>query len=411
MNVLSRITDKIKGNFPLCISISFLIILNLLLQLIINSSILNILFSLITFFIAAFSAYRAHKKDSFIRNTISFFQKSDKSNIEYFTAEVNGELGLLVESINKFIDSTDEYTKEQHKYLLSVSEMAGSITESTQEVGKSLEQVTMTIYEIAKGSSEQSTSMQETTELIEMVTEAIGEVTCNANQVGKDASKSAELIGSNKRVIEDLKNNTKHVVEISEHICVTTNEMNDKSEAINGIVKIITAIASQTNLLALNAAIEAARAGEAGKGFSVVASEIRSLAEQSSKSANEIASIITNSLKDTKEVAEKMKAATAIIENQVGIIDNIEEIFNNTSDTVTMFAHKMNSSSNTLEEVNNAVAEINKQAQNVALIIESNAAATQEVSAASEEQQSIFESIVEQISGLAGLSNADRTVI
>jgi len=405
MNMLSKITEKVTGNLTLCISITTLIVLNLLQELFFKSVITTFFISIILVCITSILTYNCYKSNNFIERLILYFKNAGKQgNTKHLEIKEKGQLGLLEANINTYIDHLENISQEQRKFTHSFSEMTKSVKESTEEVGKSLEQVTATIYEIAKGSSEQSTSMQETADLIEMVSEAIEEVTRNANQVGKDASKSAELIGVNKIVLEELKNNTQQIVDISSEISSTTKEMDEKSEAVNGIVRLITQIASQTNLLALNAAIEAARAGDAGRGFAVVATEIRTLAEQSSKSANDIARIIANSLKDTKQVAEKMSDATSIIRNQVSIIDRIDEVFLNMAETVLQFSYKMNNSSNTLEEVNKAIIEINNQAQTVASIIESNAAATQQVSAASQEQQSVFESIFDQISNLASVT-------
>src|SRR5690606_21331024 len=93
-------------------------------------------------------------------------------------------------------------------------------------------------------------------------------------------------------------------------------ELHQRSQAIEGIIEVITGIADQTNLLALNAAIESARAGEYGKGFAVVASEVRSLAEQSLESSEHIAEIIKQMIIDTNHsVASIMNVKSPTVQS------------------------------------------------------------------------------------------------
>lgn len=347
-------------------------------------------------------AASVYKTNKFIKVLISFFENAEKEkNVSSFKYAGKGQLGFLGDKVNSFINNVNMSMEENTAALKGMAGMMETLKDSTQETIKSIEQVTTTIYEVAQGSSEQSKSTTEMAELIEMATEAISEVTKNTIFVEKEAQTSAEFIEANQSVVVDLKEKTRQSVDISNQISTIINEMNSKSEAISGIVGIITQIASQTNLLALNAAIEAARAGEAGRGFAVVSDEIRLLAEQSTNSTKKIVSIITESLNDTKRAAEKMGEASNIISHQESIINNIYDVFIKTKENISSFSTYMNTSSTMLTEVNVAIEEINNQAQTVARIIESNAAATEEVSAASEEQQSVMESIYSQILGLS----------
>ena len=98
-----------------------------------------------------------------------------------------------------------------------------------------------------------------------------------------------------------VKDAVDHMASIAEQVNVILENMNElkkKSDNIEGIVSVISAIANQTNLLALNAAIEAARAGESGRGFAVVAGEVKKLAAQSSEAAKEIEGILSTIKRD-----------------------------------------------------------------------------------------------------------------
>lgn len=148
--------------------------------------------------------------------------------------------------------------------------------------------------------------------------------------------------------IEDSMNYAKSVV----------NKLNEKAEDINKMLKIINSISYNTNLLALNASIEAARAGEAGKGFAVVASEVKKLAENSSGSAAQIATII-------KEMNAEIGNTIEAMDNSMHKINEGTEIANNTMVVFNEIISAINTTTSVTEEINNAVSKQTQSLENV----------------------------------------------
>ena len=151
-----------------------------------------------------------------------------------------------------------------------------------------------------------SESAQKVATLAATAVEAALTTTQVADSGGKTVKKSVDMIGR-----------IKESVDIATQVIL---DLNSASLQINEIVNTITAIASQTNLLALNAAIEAARAGEQGKGFTVVAEEVRKLAEESAEAADAIGTRIENILTKTQNAADSMTLGRGRVDDGIRLL-------------------------------------------------------------------------------------------
>ena len=156
-------------------------------------------------------------------------------------------------------------------------------------------------------------------ELLDCV-EAVSITTQAADKGGKTVKKSVEMVGK-----------IKESVDIATQVIL---DLNSASLQISEIVNTITAIASQTNLLALNAAIEAARAGEQGKGFTVVAGEVRKLAEESAEAAEAIGTRIENILTKTQNAVDSMTLGRGRVDDGIRIIREVSTSLDNIIDNV-----------------------------------------------------------------------------
>ena len=219
------------------------------------------------------------------------------------------EIGQLVTGINGFIgqlqDLMQKISNESEKMIASANTVSSQVGESNKSA-----------LNVSSAMEELAASMQEITATLDQVTEGSQEILALVQDMNKSADNGNEAVdGIRERAVlmhQETLESKNNAVDMLDSIKEQLEEAVVESKSvgrINELTDNILDIASQTNLLALNASIEAARAGDAGRGFAVVADEIRTLAENSSKTANDIQNIskvVTSAVAKLSQSAQKM---------------------------------------------------------------------------------------------------------
>ncbi len=180
----------------------------------------------------------------------------------------------------------------------------------------------------------------------------------NVQAVASGAEELSSSIAEISRQVGEANEISTQAMEKTESADAVMKRLESEAGAIGDVVRLITDIAEQTNLLALNATIEAARAGEAGKGFAVVASEVKSLAEQTAKATNQISQQVSGIQAGSTEAAEAMGEIRKVIEMLSSISSGISAAVEEQSGVTEDISGNMATASDGVATVNAAITDI-----------------------------------------------------
>ncbi len=313
----------------------------------------------------------------------------------------NDEIGEIVRSIRKMIQNLKTIVQNITSNAQNTAATAQQLTATAQSTNESANEVASAVGNIAEGATGQATDTQTAAQNIGDITASLEEMMLMLKEL-KDATDNIETKKEEgKKALEDLKDLSDKNKEESVFINKIILETNESASSIANASEMIQSIADQTNLLALNAAIEAARAGDAGRGFSVVAEEIRKLAEDSTKFTEEIRVIIEGLKGKSEEAVQKMQIAAKIVEdsemqNQI-TRDKFNEI-ENAVETSIRIVEKVNEHSQIIETKNKNVIGV---IQNLSAIAEENAATTEEAAASVDTQTASITDITQASQNLS----------
>ncbi|NWB72020.1 methyl-accepting chemotaxis protein [Pseudomonas sp. G5001] len=307
-----------------------------------------------------------------LRQALSVANRIAEGDLSHdIQASRQDELGQLQRSIGQM--------------TLNLRGLISGIGDSAQQIASAAEQLSAVTEQTRDGVDGQK---QETEQVATAMNEMLAtsqEVARHAEQASLAAAEADRQAGQGDQVVAEAITHIEHLAQEMARSSQAMQGLQQESRKIGSVLEVIKSVSEQTNLLALNAAIEAARAGEAGRGFAVVADEVRSLAQRTQQSAEEIEELISGLHRGTQQVADIMDNSRSLTDNSVQLTRRAGDALAGITRTVSVI-QEMNPQIAAAAEEQTAVAEeINRSVLKVKDVSEQTWAASQDTAAASVE--------------------------
>ncbi len=321
------------------------------------------------------------------------------------------EVGEVARSFNTMLQSLFNIVTEVRAVSGQIFESAQSLSATAQEMNATTEEISSTMQNIAKGAEGTADMVNKTSSITRDLAASIEEISEKARfaaHASKEAGERArtageQMTGASTKVAE--------LVSRIERATSTVEGFKDRALRINESVDFITHIAQQTHLLALNATIEAARAGEHGRGFSVVAEEIRKLADASRKFADQISRLAKEINSQSTEVIASMTDSTQSAREGKDVLLQARTSIESMVQTVLTSMERIEAISALTETQAKGADSLVRAIEEIAKIAEDNAAGTEEASAATEEQTASMQEMSASAQELAKTSDTLKDLI
>ncbi|MEN1760888.1 methyl-accepting chemotaxis protein [Anoxynatronum sibiricum] len=323
----------------------------------------------------------------------------------------NDETGQLAVAVNQMIISLKGLIKSSDFISEQVASTSEELAATAEEAAASSEEVAKTIHEVSRATGEQATSVEDSNRGMNSIAGHLQQVTASIDEVLNGSRTTLASAESGRGAARKAVDTMSQIRTATDETAASVKALDQASREIVKIVDSIGAIADQTNLLALNAAIEAARAGDAGRGFAVVADEIRKLAEQSSQSSSQIATIIDGIQKQIHEAVASMEANNEKVISGTGIVNEASSHFESILEEINHITQQIDQVTDLVREVNAHSGTVVGHFESMSAVSEETAASAQQVSASAEEQTAAINEIAESSTELASLSQELRNAI
>ncbi len=239
--------------------------------------------------------------------------------------DTNDEMGQLAYSFNGLISNIADITTKTTIIVQKLFIAVNTFSIETQHINAAALDISELNDKIVKGVSYQLTKVNVFSQIIEDIVSLAKEVTTNARAIAKMSEDSSQLALEGKKSIHEFVTHMESIDKEMVSSAKTVRSFTEQSDQIAEILEVMTSIAEETDLLALNAAVEAAKAGKAGEGFSVVATEIRNLADNSNQRAKEIRTIVREFKNELNNMTSSVDSSVETIKGGAFVIEKMKK--------------------------------------------------------------------------------------
>lgn len=310
-----------------------------------------------------------------------------------FRTNRRDEFALLYGSCNDMLANIRGLIMEVESVYDALSVSLNKVNTSSTTFSETTKDIQTSVHEIETGVGEQTESATDCLNEMDSLFTKINVVNDNTNEIGSIAASTQVAINSGLTSMDNLNAKTKSTTDITDSVIQTIKGLSVHSKNIGQIVNSINDIAEETNLLSLNASIEAARAGAAGKGFSVVATQIRKLADQCLASAGKISNIVTEITEATKEAVNTAQTAEEIVDEQVEAVAATAHSFQTLKQRIEKLSEYLESIQSSSKDMEASGSSTLNSMENISAILEETLASVTSVANVTDKQSEALTSL------------------
>ncbi|MEK4008472.1 methyl-accepting chemotaxis protein [Paenibacillus sp. FSL H3-0333] len=307
----------------------------------------------------------------------------------------------MMEQITELVAHTNETARE-------VTEAAEALGNASRDTAVAAKDIAAATEEIAGGAGSLSLEADRGNEMTAQISEKMEAVIAVAHEIGGTAHSVEQASAEGVVKLQELLGRTQETGDRTGKLVLKVNELKDTASSVIQVLEVMQSITQQTNILSLNATIEAARAGEAGKGFTVVADEIRQLAEQSKRSIAVVGEITDRIMRDMHETVDALSEVAPLFGEQMDYVQNTSEIFISVQGQMHQLITRLDSVSSSIDGLNHSQQILSETIGNVSSFAEESSAASEEVASLTGEQENVSEYLVTLSSKLENASSRLR---
>ncbi|MCL7942915.1 methyl-accepting chemotaxis protein [Marinobacter sp. ATCH36] len=320
-----------------------------------------------------------------IRETVEIANKVASNDLTVrIDSNRSDEFGQLLSAFSTMVTNLRELIKQ-------IDEGASNIASSSEELSTVTEQTSRDVAAQSDGTDQVATAMNE-------MVATVNEVAKSAEAAFESARRADEKAQEGETSVEETLSHVGALNTMTSEVMEQLRELQGDTQSIVTVLEVIKAVADQTNLLALNAAIEAARAGEHGRGFSVVADEVRSLAQRTQQSATEIETLISNLVSSAESSVDKMAKGSAMAEDTLSKAQQAGNTIRDMTEAVEEIRQFNSQIATAAEQQTSTAEDINRNITRIRDIAEQSSTSTEQVSASSDELARLAEGLSSQVS-------------
>lgn len=366
---------------------------------------------IISLLVGSIIAYRITRNMRLVTHTINDIASSGGDLTRRIEVKTNDEVKDLGQATNSLLINLQRIIKDVQSNTVQLALASEQLEKGAHENSRASDEVAQSIQKIALGSERQVSRTEDISSVVEQSIAGLGMVADTSEAVAGMARQTQELATVGGEKIQNSVQSVQSMATAFRAIETGVNELSQRSQQILSITSYISQTSTQTNLLALNAAIEAARAGEHGRGFSVVAEEIRKLADQSSHSTQEITAIIQSMTAAIESIVELVTNTTSQVDDGVVMLGEAGETFDRIMGQIGQLNVQINEVAGSVAEMSKGNQAVGASLQEINGITEDMAAFTEEVSAMTEEQTASLAEMVSTTAQLKQMSTSLQEVV